>query len=111
MQMQRVAYTVDELVSAVLRSFEDLSHITLNKVFVSLHGCMIEIMKVKGQNSYKLPHVKKDTLIREERLPINLEVSEVLVRECIEYLRAAGSVEGIRGLMHELGYDIMQCQL
>ena len=107
LQIQRVAHTVDDLVSAVSQSFEELSHTTLNKVFLSLQGCMIEIMTHKGHNDYKLPHMKKDTLIQEERLLINLEVPIELVRECIQYLVDVCKVEGIRGLMNDVGFNMI----
>ncbi|XP_057793005.1 uncharacterized protein LOC131009608 [Salvia miltiorrhiza] len=86
LQVQSVATTEHELVQAVEKSFEELSPHTLNAVFLSLQGCLIEIMKVRGQNCHKLPHMKKGMLSRQGALPMSLEVPKELVEECIGYL-------------------------
>ncbi|XP_042067880.1 uncharacterized protein LOC121811115 [Salvia splendens] len=65
---------VDDLVNAVEKSFHELQPETLDNVFLSLQGCYMEIMKVQGQNSYKLPHMGKTHLRRTNQLPLNLEV-------------------------------------
>ncbi|XP_057775076.1 uncharacterized protein LOC130994057 [Salvia miltiorrhiza] len=103
LQTESVCFDVDTLVNAVVSSFNELAPMTLNKVFLSLQGCMIEIMKVKGQNCYKLPHMKKDALLRQQLLPQCLEVPTDLVKETIAYLREKGEVEGIEELEHRLG--------
>ena len=38
-------------------------------MFVTVQSVYIEAMKVKGCNKFKIPHMKKDTLEREDRLP------------------------------------------
>ena len=63
-------------------------------------------MKHKGHNNYKLPHMKKDSLIQQEMLPINLQVPTELVIECIKFLVDAGRTQGIKGLMDEIGFDM-----
>ncbi|XP_057808843.1 uncharacterized protein LOC131023314 [Salvia miltiorrhiza] len=103
LQVQSVATTEHELVQAVEKSFEELSPHTLNAVFLSLQGCLIEIMKVRGQNCYKLPHMKKGVLSRQGALPMSLEVPKELVEECIGYLIEKGVVEGIDQLKEQLG--------
>ncbi|XP_057809009.1 uncharacterized protein LOC131023483 [Salvia miltiorrhiza] len=87
LQVQSVATTEHELVQAVEKSFEELSPHTLNAVFLSLQGCLIEIMKVRGQGA----------------LPMSLEVPKELVEECIGYLIEKGVVEGIDQLNEQLG--------
>ncbi|XP_057779857.1 uncharacterized protein LOC130998457 [Salvia miltiorrhiza] len=86
LQVQSVATNEHELVKTVEKSFEELSPHTLNSVFLSLQGCITEIMKVRGQNCYKLPHMKKGMLARQGALPMALEVPKELVEECIGYL-------------------------
>ncbi|XP_057790875.1 uncharacterized protein LOC131007986 [Salvia miltiorrhiza] len=95
LQTENVCNNVEELVATVEKSYEDLSPTTLNNVFLSLQGCMVEMMKVKGHNAYKIPHMKKGTLIRQNELPINLEVSSELVKECLQYLVDNGCEEGM----------------
>lgn len=105
LQTETASYNVDQLMSVVHISFEELSPQTLNNVFLSLQCCMVEILKVRGQNCYKIPHMKKGTLIRQGNLPTNLEVDEELVRDCIEYMVGEGRAEGIEGLMLDLGIN------
>ncbi|XP_057787677.1 uncharacterized protein LOC131004935 [Salvia miltiorrhiza] len=81
LQVQTVSTNEGELVQAVQKSFEELSELTLNNVFLSLQGCLTEIMKVKGQNCYKIPHMKKGMLARQGNLPMALEVPKELVEE------------------------------
>ncbi|KAK8659704.1 hypothetical protein V6N13_029898 [Hibiscus sabdariffa] len=53
--------TIDELVKAVEKSFDELAAESLNNVFLSFQSCMIEIMKIKGGNNYRLPHMSKQS--------------------------------------------------
>ncbi|XP_057770912.1 uncharacterized protein LOC130990701 [Salvia miltiorrhiza] len=105
LQTESVCTSVGDLVNAVINSFHELSLNTLNKVFLSLQSCMIEILKVKGRNSYKIPHLGKDALIRQDMLPLNLQVSSELVRECISYLIDNGALSISDTLMQHLGVN------
>lgn len=67
-------------------NFEELDAATLNKVFVTLQSIFIEIMKEKGGNKHKIPHLNKDRLMRLGILPESLEVERELVLECMEFL-------------------------
>ncbi|XP_057811740.1 uncharacterized protein LOC131025976 [Salvia miltiorrhiza] len=102
LQTESVCNNVADLLMAVQNSYQQLSAQTLNKVFLSLQSCMIEILKVKGQNCYKIPHLKKDALIRQDMLPLNLEVDSRLVRECIAYLIEQGSINGSESFLLQL---------
>ncbi|XP_057779466.1 uncharacterized protein LOC130998047 [Salvia miltiorrhiza] len=79
LQTEIACSDVDDLVNAVHKAYEDLDPMSLNCVFLSLQGCMLETMKVKGNNCYKLPHMKKGSLMRQDLLPISLEVPHELV--------------------------------
>ncbi|XP_057783333.1 uncharacterized protein LOC131001095 [Salvia miltiorrhiza] len=103
LQTESMSTNVDGLVNAVIKSFNELSPSTLNKVFISLQSCMVEILKVKGRNSYKIPHLGKDALIRQDMLPLNLQVPSELVRECLSYLIENGALSYGDTLMNELG--------
>ncbi|XP_057785999.1 uncharacterized protein LOC131003512 [Salvia miltiorrhiza] len=103
LQQETACFNVDDLVKAVVSSFEELDPMTLNCVFLSLQGCMLETLKVKGQNCYKLPHMKKGSLIRQDRLPLCLDVPQQLVSESIAHLEEKGEVEGIEELKQRLG--------
>ncbi|KAL6509896.1 hypothetical protein OROGR_022384 [Orobanche gracilis] len=83
---QKAAQGIDELMKNVIKAYEDYSPIKINYVFLTLQGCYTEIMKVRGGNNYKVPHMGKEALQRVGLLPECLEVSEELVRESLEYL-------------------------
>lgn len=114
LQHRRVCRTVDDLVKAVQDAFHDLPPMTINKVFLTLQGCLTEIMKVKGHNNYKIPHMCKDRLIREGTLPVSLTIPMDLAKESIQFLVENGHIRGIEQLqarlgMHQLlGIDIEQ---
>ncbi|XP_057779806.1 uncharacterized protein LOC130998404 [Salvia miltiorrhiza] len=105
LQTESMSTNVDGLVNAVINSFNELSPTTLNKVFLSLQSCMVEILKVKGRNSYKIPHLGKDALIRQDMLPLNLQVPSELVRECISYLIDNEALSISDTLMQNLGVN------
>jgi hypothetical protein len=62
LQYKEAPKTIDELVGAVVKSFENFPSIKSNRIFVSLQLSMIEIMKAKGSNRIKIPHVNKQRL-------------------------------------------------
>ncbi|KAH0678103.1 hypothetical protein KY284_019188 [Solanum tuberosum] len=72
LQYQKAPSNVDELVKAVERSFDEMKVEQLNHVFLTLQSCMIEVMKDNGGNNYKVPHLNKNTLEREDNLPLQL---------------------------------------
>ena len=87
LQHKEAPKTVDDLVNAVIKAFEDFSSSEFNKIFLTLQSCMVEIMKGKGWNNYKIPHIKKAVMQREGLLPIQLKCDSSLVEEVIGYLR------------------------
>ncbi|KAH0686007.1 hypothetical protein KY285_016550 [Solanum tuberosum] len=72
LQYQKAPSNVDELVEAVERSFDEMKVEQLNHVFLTLQSCMIEVMKDNGGNNYKVPHLNKKGLEREDNLPLQL---------------------------------------
>jgi hypothetical protein len=66
----------DELVEAVDSAFSRLSATKLNYSFLTLQGCMNEILECHGDNSYKIPHMGKERLERLGTLPTSLEVTQ-----------------------------------
>ncbi|KAF7150250.1 hypothetical protein RHSIM_Rhsim02G0188400 [Rhododendron simsii] len=59
LQHQQASSTIDQLVGAAEKSFEELSPDNLDHVFLSLQASMIEVMKVYGDDNYKLPQIGK----------------------------------------------------
>ena len=65
-----------QIIHFVQEAFRECDPVILNRVWLSLQGCMKEIVKVNGGNNCKLPHMNKACLERENRLPITLNVAE-----------------------------------
>ena len=65
----------------------------MDKVFLTLHGYFIEVMKDGGGNVYKIPHLSKDHLERFSMLPRSLNCDMDL------YLSAFAIVE-FRVVLH-----------
>jgi hypothetical protein len=63
-QYKTSAKTTDELVADVNQAFEDYSVGQLNRIFLTLHGCIREVMKIGGGNEYDDPHIRKGMLER-----------------------------------------------
>ena len=59
LQYKESPTTVDELVNAVVKSFNTFPTVKSNHIFLTLQLCMIEIIKEEGSHKYKIPHVKK----------------------------------------------------
>jgi hypothetical protein len=77
--------TLEELIDSVYKAFEEMSYVSLNKAFITLQSCMNEIIECNGGNDYKIPHMGKDKMIRERRLPVCLkapaDVVQLLLQE------------------------------
>jgi hypothetical protein len=67
-----VSRNLDELIRNVKNEFDRYDLYTLNRVFLTLQGCMIEVMKDGGGNRYKIPHMDKDKLEALDKLPKRL---------------------------------------
>ena len=77
---------IDELLNAVVKSFDNFSMVNSNYIFLSLLLCMIEIMKAGGCNKYKIPHINKAKLESEGKFIVQLTCDTVLVQEVFQIL-------------------------
>jgi len=59
-----------------------------NRIFVTL-SVLKEAIKVKGCNNIKIPHMQKEKLEREDRLPLQISCEASLLAEYIASLPAA----------------------
>ncbi|XP_074291131.1 uncharacterized protein LOC141617897 [Silene latifolia] len=57
LQSQKRAKTVDELVFNVMQAWDEEPALCLSDVWLSLQSGMLEIMKTKGHNDFKVPHL------------------------------------------------------
>ncbi|XP_027108922.1 uncharacterized protein [Coffea arabica] len=70
LQHQEAPVSIDELILAVKKSFDQLSSESLNNVFLTLQSCMVEVMKNLGGHNYKVLHIGKHHLMKEGCLPL-----------------------------------------
>ncbi|KAF0748156.1 hypothetical protein AaE_007446 [Aphanomyces astaci] len=64
LQHHRIANGIDDLVSAVESAFGELDWRVLDKTFITLQRVLEESLRMGGDNSYKLPHLGKDKVLR-----------------------------------------------
>ena len=57
-------------------------------IFVTLQSVLKEAMKIKGCNKIKIPHMQKQRLEREDRLPLQMSCETSLLAEAIASLSA-----------------------
>ncbi|GAA0143394.1 hypothetical protein LIER_35737 [Lithospermum erythrorhizon] len=88
LQYREAPKTIDELVAAVEKSFQELSPSALNRVFLTFQECMIEVLKCKRGNDYKIPHMRKENLEKENCLPVTLSVDHELLEKVLSHLQS-----------------------
>ena len=72
--MEKQIANLDNLIDAVMEAYEEYSPVKLNKIWLTYQQCMIEMMKLNGKNKHKLPHMRKDVLLRQGTLPVSLTI-------------------------------------
>jgi hypothetical protein len=55
-------------------------------MFVTLQSVLKEAMEVKGNKNFKIPHMQKERLEREDRLPLQIPCEPSLLAEAIASL-------------------------
>ena len=68
--------TTEEIVEYVLKAHELYPKERINHIWLSLMTVMNEIIDSNGDNDYKIPHIGKERLEREGRLPVTLAVTD-----------------------------------
>ena len=82
-QHENSSNSIQELRDAVIKAFWEMPPYFLLKVWISLQQCMIETLKCDGNNTYKLPHMKKDMLFKRNNLPLTLSVDRNFFEYCV----------------------------
>jgi len=83
----RISRNLDELIANVENEFEKYDPDTLNRVFLTLQGCLVEVMKDGGGNRYKIPHIDKDRLEALGMLPKSLDCDMQLIEDVLASLQ------------------------
>ena len=81
-----VSNNLDELIDNVMHEYDAYDADKINRVFLTLQSCLIEVMKIGGGNDYKIPHMYKDGLERAGNLPDVLEITDVLYDSVMQTL-------------------------
>ncbi|CAM9874669.1 unnamed protein product [Discosporangium mesarthrocarpum] len=66
----------EDLVEAIMEAFNVCPWETLERVWQSLFAVLGEVIGSEGYNSYKLPHLGKEDLVRTGKLLVNGRVDE-----------------------------------
>ena len=82
----RISRNMDELIENVHKEYRDYNPNTLNRVFLTLQGCYIEVMRANGGNKYKIPHMNKERLEALGVLPKALSCDRGLYERVVESL-------------------------
>ncbi|KAF0703309.1 hypothetical protein AaE_015433 [Aphanomyces astaci] len=72
LQHQKSARSIDDLVAHVADAFVEYPFERFDHTFLTLHSCLIETMKVNGDNTYKIPRMAKEKKQRLGILPRNV---------------------------------------
>jgi len=80
---------MDDLIQNVQREFSSYDESKIRNVFLTLQGCMIEVMKKGGGNGYKIPHMNKEALEAAGMLPNSLSIDRELYHDVLQQLYAA----------------------
>ncbi|XP_074266633.1 uncharacterized protein LOC141589912 [Silene latifolia] len=87
LQQKKRSKTVDELIDAVEKSFMEYPTIKIERTWITLQLCMIEIMKIEGSNRYKIPHMNKARMERLGTLPKQIVCDRSLIENVTNQLR------------------------
>ncbi|XP_074317890.1 uncharacterized protein LOC141653923 [Silene latifolia] len=78
-----------------LNAWDEEPPLCLDDVWLSLQAVMLEVLKNKGHNNFKLPHLGKKAQRAAGTLPRNLDANQDIVMECLHELNAAGKDQGL----------------
>ena len=74
------------MIANVENEFRNYDVNELRNVFLTLQGCLIEVMKAGGGNKYKIPHMNKERLEALGLLPRSLSCDRQLYESVMESL-------------------------
>jgi hypothetical protein len=83
---ERISRNLDELIQNVKNEFDNYHPDTSNRVFLTLQGCLIEVMKDRGGNKYKISHMDKARLEVLGMLPKSLSCDRQLYEDVVASL-------------------------
>ncbi|ETV78974.1 hypothetical protein H257_07758 [Aphanomyces astaci] len=86
LQDRNCSRSMVDIVDNTERAWSDVDPATLNANFLTLQGCMMEVIRCAGGNNYKIPHMKNAVLAAKGRLPSSIEADAGVVNASMELL-------------------------
>jgi hypothetical protein len=71
-----------EIIQCVQQAYNAYDKNKINKIWLTLMGCLNEIIEHHGNNDYQIPHMGKDRLIRLNQQPIAIPVCDLGLELC-----------------------------
>ena len=84
-QLCKLATTFEELRDNVLTAFREYETAKLSDIWITLQLIYNEVIKHKGTNKYRLPHINKKKLRKEGRLPENVGIDLTAYKVLVEH--------------------------
>jgi hypothetical protein len=81
---------MDDKIVNVVNKFDEYDSTLLIRVFLTLQSCLIEVMKIRGGNRYKIPHMNKARLEALGILPTRLNCEAQLYHDVIQFMETNG---------------------
>jgi hypothetical protein len=77
---------IDQLIEGVIAEFNKYEVEKINRIFLTLQSCMIQVIRLRGGNWYKIPHMNKGGLLLQNALPDRLYCDKALYLDVVSYL-------------------------
>ncbi|ETV90233.1 hypothetical protein H310_14935 [Aphanomyces invadans] len=106
LQEQKYPRYIDDIVAGTLQAWREVDMMTLNANFLTLQCCMKEVIRVAGNNSYKVPHMKKAKLAAKGMLPDGVDVDSDTINDGFNLLCATDMDERVEELALEISKAI-----
>ena len=85
------ALEIDGLVAQVRRAYTEFPPRKIDFGFLTLQSCLEEILVSHGDNEYKIPHMRKERLLRDGVLPLRIPAS---AQACLVAREVMGELDG-----------------
>ncbi|KAH9086159.1 hypothetical protein LEN26_020396 [Aphanomyces euteiches] len=95
-----------EIIDAVNSAWRDVEARALSNNFLTLQACLQEVLKIEGDNKYKIPHMRKSSLLACGMLPEVLPCDATEFNRCCDLLDGVDIEERFQVLAEEVKNDL-----
>ena len=74
-----------QLIEYVQQTYDKFDHHKINRIFLTIQTIYNKVIETNGDNSYKILHMKKEKLQKENKLPCSIQVMEWSMYRCVTY--------------------------